>query len=200
LKYQIYGIVIIINALIIVLELPITLYFLYNGTLYSDGICTSWITFNHSLFLLTTAMIAWTSIERYLFIHHEQIIMHHTMLLHYIPIICIALYSPLFYIGVVVLYPCKPTYELELYLCGGACYEFESILGTIDWLGNDICMVIITLIVNVILIVCHLIQRFQTQGVIIAARRRFQWVNILDVFFNFNDRYPAFVLYYSVVQ
>jgi hypothetical protein len=138
--------------------------------------CTGWITLNYSLSLLSIILMAWTSIERYLFIYYERFMIRHYILLHYIPIGCIIIYCPLFYIGVVVLYTCQPVYNVNLYLCGGACYQLESALGLIDWMGNGIAMVMITFIVNVILILRHLIQRHRMRRAVITADGRSQWV------------------------
>jgi hypothetical protein len=92
------------------------------------------------------------------------------------------LYCPLFYIGVIVIYQCKSTYNIRRYVCGGACYESEPILGMIDWLGNTSCSVIIIFLVNVILIVRHAIQRRRMKGTVITAHRRHQWVRVLRFF------------------
>ena len=122
--------------------------------------------------------MAWTSIERYLFIYHERLIKQYRICLHYVPIIAIILYCPLFYVGVVVLHPCQPVYDVNVYLCGGACYQFEQTLGLIDWVGNGIAMVSVTFIVNVILIIRHISQRFRMRGMIITADRRSTWVRL----------------------
>lgn len=161
-------------------ELPITLYFLYKQGFHTDSICTSWIILNYSLFIMSIFMMGWTSIERYLFIYYEHLITQHKILLHYIPVLCIILYCPLFYISITILYPCQHMYNIYLYLCGGACYESQPIFGTMDWIANVACIVSIIFIVNIILIARHLIQRHRLKRVVITAIRRQHWVRIID--------------------
>lgn len=178
LQTQIYGFLLIVNTLIIGVELPITLYFLYEGNIHSKSKCAGWITLNYSLFQLSIFLMAWTSIERYLFIYHERLIMRHIILFHYGPIIALFLYCPVLYVGIVLLYKCQPVYDVRLYICGGPCYSLEFRLGLLDWVGNGMSMECTTLIVNIILIARHLIQRHRMKRAIITAEKRQQWVNI----------------------
>ena len=138
------------NSFIVAVELSFTLYFLHEGTIYSEYLCTPWICLNYSLYLLNILLMTWTSIERYLFIYHERLITQYRIYLHYIPILAIILYCPLFYVGVVILYPCQPVYHVDVYLCGGACYQFEQILGLFDWVGNGMTMVSVTFMLNIV--------------------------------------------------
>ncbi|CAF3255720.1 unnamed protein product [Rotaria sp. Silwood2] len=171
LQSQIYGLLLIINALIMAVELPFTLYFLYKGNIYTEKICTTWIILNYSLFLLSIFLMAWTSIERYLFIYHERFIMRHSILLHYIPNTLIIFYCPLFYIGVVIFHTCQTAYNINQFLCGGACYQFEPTLGLLDWIGNGICGVMITFTLSIVLIIRHFITRHRMKNVITVAKR-----------------------------
>ncbi|CAF3074230.1 unnamed protein product [Rotaria sp. Silwood2] len=175
LQTQIYGFLLIVNVLILGFELPITLYYLYEGSIYFESRCSAWITLNYSLFQLSIFLMTWISIQRYLFIYHEQFILRHMILLHYGPVVFLFLYCPLLYIGIVVLYKCKPVYDVNLYICGGPCYSLELGLGLFDWVGNGISMEMATLIVNVIVTIRHFIQRYRMKRAIITADGRRQW-------------------------
>ncbi|CAF1053419.1 unnamed protein product [Adineta ricciae] len=172
---QIYGFVLIVNALIITVELPITLYYLNYGTIYSESRCSAWITLNYSLFQLSIFLMTWTSIERYLFIYHEHFIMRHLILLHYVPIIFFSLYCPLLYTGIVILNTCQPVYDVHLYICGGPCYSLVLTTGLLDWIGNGMSMEMTTLLMNIILIIRHFIQRHRMKKAILTAAGRQQW-------------------------
>lgn len=176
LQTQIYGFLLIVNGLIIGVELPITLYYLHEGSIGSESRCAAWITLNYSLFQLSIFLMTWISIQRYLFIYHEQFILRHMILLHYAPIAFLYLYCPLLYIGIVVIYNCRPAYDVTLYICGGPCYSFELGLGLFDWVGNGISMEFTTFIVNVIVTVRHFIQRDRMKRAILSADGRQQWV------------------------
>ncbi|CAF1320036.1 unnamed protein product [Rotaria sordida] len=175
LQTQIYGFLLIVNAVILGCELPITLYYLYEGSIYFESRCSAWITLNYSLFQLSIFLMTWISIQRYLFIYHEQFILRHMILFHYGPVIFFYLYCPLLYIGIVVLYKCQPIYDVNLYICGGPCYSLELGLGLFDWVGNGISMEMTTLIVNVIVTIRHFIQRYRMKRAIITADGRRQW-------------------------
>jgi len=174
------------NAIIIVTELPITLVYLQNGAVYSERICTGWIVLNYSLFLLSITLMAWASVERYLFIHHEQVIIRHYILLHYVPVGCLLLYCPLFYLGTMLLYKCKSDYNVYRYVCGGPCYQYERVIGLIDRLGNVLCVILVTFVINLILITRHIIQRHRMKGCIITTNRKQQWVRIVAIVIQIN--------------
>ena len=176
LQSQIYGFVLIVNSLIIAVELPFTLYFLHKGTVYSESICSGWITLNYSLFELSILLMVWTSIERYLFIYHERFILRHIILFHYGPTIVLTLYCSVLYVGIVVVHTCQPAYNVYLYICGGPCYSSEQFLGMFDWIGNGVIMQFGILVINVILILRHLVQRHRMKQSVVTAARRQQWV------------------------
>jgi hypothetical protein len=123
--------------------------------------------------------MSWTSIERYLFIYHERLIMRHYILLHYGPIGCIVLYGPLFYLCAILWYTCQPSYDIHRYVCGGACYQYRLGLGLIGWTGNMLSNVFIIFIVNIIIIIRHLMQKHRMKRVIISINRNPQWVKLL---------------------
>jgi len=177
------------NAITIVTELPITLIYLENGAVYSERICTGWIVLNYSLFLLSITLMAWASVERYLFIHHEPMITGHYILLHYVPVGCLLLYCPLFYLGTVLLYKCKSNYNVYRYVCGGPCYQYQPIIGSIDRLGNVLCVVLVTFVINLILIIRHIIQRHRMKRCIITTNGKQQWVRIVFVRIQINFLY-----------
>jgi hypothetical protein len=176
LQTQIYGFLLIVNGLVTGVELPITLYFLFGGTIYSASRCSGWIVLNYSFVQLSIFLMAWTSIERYLFIYHNHLIKQHFILLHYIPIAVLYLFTPLLYSGLVLVYPCQPNYDPRLYLCGGPCYSLDRAVGFYDWFGNGIAMQLTILLVNITLIVRHLVQRHRMKRAIITADGRQQWV------------------------
>ena len=173
---QIFGLILVINSLINSVELSVTLYFLHDGTVHSERVCGRWVVLNYSLFQTSIYLMAWTSIERYLYIYHERIIKQHTIVLHYAPIVTFSLYCPLFYTGVVMFHHCQPVYDLRLYMCGGACYALEPALGLFDWLFNGIFIDTVILCVDIVVITRHIIQRRRMKRVIITADARQRWV------------------------
>jgi hypothetical protein len=134
---------------------------------------------NYTLFATSIILMAWTSIERYLFIYHERFILRHIISLHYAPIISIILYSIFFYTGAVLLYKCQPNYNVHLYVCGGACYQYGLELGLIDIVINIMGSVITTFVVDLVLIIRHTIQRCYMKRSAIAISKNLQWVRFV---------------------
>ena len=126
--------------------------------------------------------MAWTSIERYLFIHHHRLIQRHLIALHYGPIVAVSLYCPLFYTVFVVLYRCESAYDVRLHVCGGPCYSSVPAIGFFDWLVNGLFMETVILIVNIMVIVRHLVQRHRMKRMIVTVNARRQWVRELSLF------------------
>ncbi len=174
---QIFGILLVVNALLILAELPFTLTYLYDGFIRNKSVCPGWVLVNYSLFILSIYLTTWTSIERYLFIYHVHFITRYQILLHYLPIVGFTLYTPLLYTGLVIFYPCQQTYDMYNYICGGPCYLFENVPCLIDWSINVAFVLFITCLMNIILIICNTKQRQRMKRTIITAGNRKQWVN-----------------------
>jgi hypothetical protein len=184
---QIFGILLIVNGLIIVAELPLTLTYLYHGFVRDMSICSGWVLVNYTLFMLSISLTAWTSIERYLFIYHEHFIKKHSILLHYFPVGIHFIYTPLFYVGLVIFYPCQQAYTPYSYICGGPCYLFQIIPCMIDWGFNVGFVLLITCVVNIILIFSNIHQRDRMKRAIITARKSQEWVKRIESFFIINS-------------
>ncbi len=132
---------------------------------------------NYTLFILSIILTAWTSIERYLFIYHGHLMIRHQIMLHYAPVVFFTLYTCLFYVGIVVFYPCEQAYNVHSYICGGPCYLFEMVPCLIDWIINVVLVLLITCIVNVMLIFINIKQRYRMKRSIITVGKRKHWVN-----------------------
>jgi hypothetical protein len=109
--------------------------------------------------------------------------LRHIILLHYAPITFIILYSIFFYVGAVLLYKCQPTYDVRLYVCGGACYQYQLGLGLIDMVINAMASVTITFVVNLVLVIRHVIQRCHMKHSVVPISKNLQWVKFLISFF-----------------
>ncbi len=178
----------IVNGLIIIAELPFTLTYLYHGFVRDMVICSGWVLVNYTLFMLSISLTAWTSIERYLFIYHEQFIKRHSILLHYFPVGIHFIYTPVFYVALVIFYPCQQTYTPYSYICGGPCYLFQIVPCMIDWGFNVGFVLLITCVVNIVLIISNIRQRDRMKKAIITARNSQQWVKKSRITF-FSDQF-----------
>lgn len=177
---QIFGILLVINTLIILIELPFTLIYLHQDLVYYVTICPIWILINYTLFISSVTLIAWASIERYFFIFKENYIYTHRWTFHFIPIGFLIFYVPLFYIGVVLFYPCKQDYNLSRYICNGPCYLLETIPSLIDWCLNVVVPMLVTMIMNIVLITCSFKQKRRMRQNIVTGYSTQKWVNKID--------------------
>jgi len=138
----------------------------------------------YTLFLSSIMLMAWASIERYLLIYHERLMLRHIILLHYAPIMIIILYSIFFYVSSVLLNKCHPTHNVHLYVCGGACYQYQLQLGLIDIIVNTMGSVITTFVVNHVLIIRHVLRRCYMKRSVIPITKNLQWVRLLTNIFS----------------
>ena len=167
----------ILNTLLILVELPFNLVYLHQGFVSNVTLCPVWILINYTLFILSIILITWASIERYFFIYHEQFINRYRIAMHYIPIGFFIIYTPLFYVAVVLFYPCEQAYDLTRYLCNGPCYLLHAVPSLIDWCANVLAVLVITSFMNIFLIICTMNQRHRMKQAIITAGNSQQWVS-----------------------
>jgi hypothetical protein len=65
----------------------------------------------------------------------------------------------MFYSLVVIFYPCENAYLYDSYLCGGSCYQFQPVIGTIDYVINAVTPVICMTLANMILLIHVIYQK-----------------------------------------
>ncbi|CAF0966319.1 unnamed protein product [Adineta ricciae] len=171
---QIYGLLLLVNLLFFITDLPFTLAFLYCGSIPVNK-CTLWIFFNYLLATLNILLMTWASIERYLFIYHDSYIRRHIFALHYMPTIVIILYSIVYYVVVILLNSCQPSYNTYLYVCAGACYQYEFKVGLIDVFIHGILSVCIIFIINLTLILRHIVYIYRRKQRAIQIKKSHHW-------------------------
>ena len=125
--------------------------------------------------------MAFGSIERYFLIFHERFIHRWRHILHY-PFICFCFIYPLtLYSMIVNYYPCKSVFYNDAYVCGGHCYQFEPIIGTVDYLTDVFSPAILVLVANLILLF-RVIKQKQTMKIANTWRRnRLLYIQLLSI-------------------
>ena len=124
----------ICNFLITIIELQITLVYLHFGQLIpsSSSLCLFWIFANYFLFPASGWIMAVASIQRYILIFHKHLM--NTHLKHYIPILLPPVFLFIWYFVLAFFYPCQQQFDYTQLWCVGACYLYQGIIGTIDWI------------------------------------------------------------------
>ena len=131
-EHQIIFLVLIDQCLLISTELPFTLSYLSLGSVGPVKICFFWIYWNSVLLTSSFFLLSFASIERYLSIFGEYVLRRHELLLHYLPILFIVLYTPIFYLVVLGWNLCL--YRRELFLCGNSCLINEVWFRRYQWI------------------------------------------------------------------
>ncbi|CAF0718873.1 unnamed protein product [Adineta steineri] len=163
--------ILILDFLLILSELPITLYYLALGNVQTKNICIFWIYWDYSLETSSLFLTMYAAIERYFLVFHKHHILKHKYLFHYIPMFIIGFYIPIIYFYLVILSPCAMDhpYDITSFVCGGACFFSYVAVNTYDTIVDTLVPCLILLIFNLLIILRVIIARgrvFATQSLI----------------------------------
>lgn len=106
------------------IDLPFRLYFLHeNEVLFRNSFfCLFWTWFDAILTAADLFIMAFASIERYIFVFHHIILRNHHRLLYQLPIsLCFAI-PTIWYTVLIFGYPCRQMPSYFTFQCGTACY------------------------------------------------------------------------------
>ncbi|CAF3457231.1 unnamed protein product [Rotaria socialis] len=114
--------------------MPFLLRYLSTGyvPMYSYKFCKFWISFNYSLNTSILFLNSHLSVERYLLIFHQGFLNSHKMIVHYVPMIVLAIAAFIYSPTLVMLAPCKEEFDDSVPVCGGSCYQLLPGIGTFD--------------------------------------------------------------------
>jgi hypothetical protein len=125
--------------------------------------------------------MAFGSIERYFLIFHERFVRKWRFIVHYPPILFCSIYPLMFYNLVVNFYPCENAYYYDSYVCGGACYQYETIVGTVDYIINLFSPTICMIVANIILLF-HVMYRKRAMKVANTWRKtRLMYIQLVSI-------------------
>lgn len=91
----------------------------------TSSFCLTWQFIDEALYITTTLLFAWATIERHILIFHDRLVAtrNNIILFHYLPIIIIFLYCIFYNIIVIFFPPCENTIDYSQIVCGGLlCY------------------------------------------------------------------------------
>ena len=171
------------NFILICTELPVTLIYSYTGYAPSqtNQFCSFWVAYNYGLYVTGLYLMAFASVERYFLIFHDQFIRRWSVLLHYLPILFCCFYPLTFYNVVIAVYPCEPTYVYDAYVCGGSCFQFEPLIGTVDYMIHAVSPAIIIVLGNVILVIRFTYQKRSMQQANTWRKYRLMYVQLFSI-------------------
>jgi len=158
-------------------ETPLSLYFLYWGTVFkeSDGFCMYWSYIDFSLLIACLHLITWCAIERHLFVFHGQIMKKKWCLIvfHYIPMFVSLLVGPMFYFGTIIVFTeCTNMWIYTYMFCGGPCYAYIPFWGAFDWIFISGIAIVILFFANVLLFHRFMLQKRRHQRIVQFNQKR----------------------------
>ena len=176
--------------LILVSELPITLSFLRHGSLqpHVDQLCLFWIFLNYTLFGMNTLLMAFAGIERFVLIFYSTLITRsrrRRVWFHYVPMIFCCTTVIIWYIVLVLIYPCVNTFNVTKFLCDSACYQANVVVGTIDWVASVFLPVLIVIFFNIALLIRAILQKRRLHVPLDWRRTKKMIVQLLPMVFVF---------------
>ena len=144
------------------LDLPFRLYFLsQNQVLIPYTIfCLIWTWYDTVLTTVDLFVMAFTSIERYLFVFHHMFLRRHKHFLYKIPIVVCFIIPIIWYTGLIFGYPCQNSFSFSNFQCGTLCYltNYQVFINFENFVFFMFPLLIIV-IGNNTLIICVLIQK-----------------------------------------
>ncbi|CAF1194230.1 unnamed protein product [Adineta steineri] len=151
---------------------PISLNYFYTGHVYNLSICLYWVTGNYTLQGISSWLMAWASIDRYLLIFFYRL--RSTFLRHDIQIIGVCVFVIVWYITLTFTHPCSEDwFDGTQFLCGGPCFNNDTVIVTIDWILIVLLPTLLIVIFNLLLLGRVIFQKCRRRlGV---DRRSFVW-------------------------
>ncbi|CAF0765959.1 unnamed protein product [Adineta steineri] len=168
------------------LPMPIHFYFLNYVTPATAGFCTWWTFFEYSLNLTSELLMAVISIQRHILIFQPSLLNTRFMrfLLYYFPLLLCLIYPIIFYMAVIIFYPCNGTqWDFKNNLCGYAnCYlVYDRILSTFDWGINNGLPIVVIILANIILVIRIIKQKHRHHQHISIRKQRRMALQLLSI-------------------
>lgn len=141
------------------IDVPFYLSFIINSGLVKPSIpaiCILWWIVAFTLYNGQQILMAWTAIERHIFIFNDQWMRtkRGRFFAHYLPLIVILSYLFIFYTYAFFIYPCENTYDYYLPVCNAyPCYQDGPIIGTWDFFVNNILPGLLVAFVSMALLI-----------------------------------------------
>jgi len=103
--------------------------------------------------------MAVASIQRYLMIYHRHLI--NNRIKHYVPVVFFLVFLFIWYLCLIFAYPCEQYFDPSQLWCLGACYIYDGLIGTIDWILSSLIPVVLTTVCNLLLIIRVVAQKLK---------------------------------------
>jgi hypothetical protein len=181
-------ILLVVNFIQLSADLPNSLHFYYLGYISPStaAYCTWWNFFGFTLYVTSEYLMATISVQRHMLVFNGQVLQVRwkRILLLNLPLLFCLIYPMLFYVFVILLYPCDGTqWDFTSNGCGFAdCYlVYAEVLGTFDWSVNNGMPMVINALANMVLLLRVVKQKRRRQQRMIWRKQRHMTIQLLCV-------------------
>jgi len=177
----------IINLIVELTNIPWILNYYRSGDvwLHTPSFCSTWIFTDEGLYITTTLLFSWATIERNILIFHSQLVStkYKFILFHCLPIIFVLLYCICYNAIVVIFPPCKDEFQYTELMCGAPlCYLEENRAVAIwDVIVNDLIPTIIIIVCSITLLLRFLYQKYRMNQPIRWRNYRKMIIQLLSI-------------------
>jgi hypothetical protein len=179
-------ILLLINFIVQLTSFPWTLHYYRVGYVPSQtpSFCLTWQFIDEALYITTTILFAWATIERHILIFHDRLVatQYKFIFVHCLPIVIIVLYCISYNTIVILFPPCQNTFVYSQIVCGyPLCYYDTDLVAMWDIIVNDMIPTIIIIVCSVALLFRVIYQKHQMRRPIRWRNHRKMTIQLLSI-------------------
>ena len=168
-------IILFINLIVQLTNIPwiLSYYRLQEVSIQTPSFCLAWVFINETLYITTTVLFSWATIERHILIFHDRLVAtkYKFIFVHCLPIVIILVYCFSYNIIVILFPPCQNTFDYTQVVCAQPlCYYEVDSVAMWDIIVNDMIPTIIIIVCSIALLLRVLLQKQR-------MRQRINWRN-----------------------
>jgi hypothetical protein len=176
----------LINFIVQLTSIPWTLHYYRVGYVPSQtpSFCLTWQFIDEALYITTTILFAWATIERHILIFHDRLVatQYKFIFVHCLPIVIIVLYCISYNTIVILFPPCQNTFVYSQIVCGyPLCYYDTDLVAMWDIIVNDMIPTIIIIVCSVALLFRVIYQKHQMRRPIRWRNHRKMTIQLLSI-------------------
>ncbi|CAF0872142.1 unnamed protein product [Adineta ricciae] len=176
------------SFLYMTLDLLLTLNSYYFGYAQSSSLllCSFWSWMDRTLVCTSLLLVATASVQRYAFLFNAHLlrVRRTRWMIHYIPLMICMIYPAMFFLFLIIFYPCQQSSIDDAVYCSTPCYFQNPILISIDCILHSV-IPLVTIISAHMILVCRIIRsmfRLNCQKIPLWKRQK-QLISRLLTFF-----------------
>ncbi|CAF2878418.1 unnamed protein product [Rotaria sp. Silwood2] len=183
---HVIGLLLFINFIVQLTSIPWTLNYYRTGNVWPQNsfFCLTWAFIDEALYIITTILFAWATIERHMLIFHDHLFStkYKLIFFHYVPIAIILLYCISYNIIIIIFPPCENTYDYSQLACGNPLCYYEFLSAAMwDVIVNDIIPTIVIICFSIALLLRVLHKKFRMNRPIRWRNHRKMTIQVLAI-------------------